>query len=87
MALVTSHFWPKLLRPPDRDASEEDLIAWHKQATMIGFSLREGAALFALVGVLLTGKVLMAMAMVGWAIIAMILAWPRADQLQGGGPG
>jgi hypothetical protein len=87
VALVRAHFPPKLLRAPGRDASEENLIAWHKNTTLIGFSLREGAALIALVGAQLTGKVVGAIAMVGWAIIAMILAWPRAEQLQGGGPG
>jgi hypothetical protein len=87
VALVRAHFPPKHLRAPSRDASEEDLIAWHKQTTLIGFSLREGAALFALVGAQLTGKVVGAIAIVGWAIIAMILSWPRAEQLQGGGPG
>ena len=87
VALVRAHFPPKLLRAPGRDAPEEDLIAWHKKTTLIGFSLREGAALIALVGAQLTGKVVGATAMVGWAIIAMILAWPRAGQLQGGGPG
>ena len=86
MALVRAHFPPKLLRAPGRDASEEDLIAWHKKTTLIGFSLREGAALIALVGAQLTGKAVGAIVMVGWAIIAMILAWPRAEQLQGGGP-
>jgi hypothetical protein len=87
VALVRAHFPPKHLRAPPRDASEEELIAWHRQATLVGFALRDGAALFALVGAQLTGKVVGAMALVGWAIIAMILAWPRAEQLQGGGPG
>jgi hypothetical protein len=87
VALVRAHFPPKHLRAPGRDASEKDLIAWHKNTTLIGFSLREGAALIALVGALLTGKVVGAIAMVGWAIIAMMLAWPRAEQLQGGGLG
>ncbi|MGW8323066.1 MAG: hypothetical protein ACWGSD_16070, partial [Thermodesulfobacteriota bacterium] len=87
VALVRSHFPPKLLRAPGRDASEEDRIAWHRRTVLIGFSLREGAALIALVGAQLTGKVVGAIAIVGWAIIAMILAWPRAEQLQGGGPG
>ena len=87
VALVKAHFPPKYLRAPGRDASDEELIAWHKQTTLIGFSLREGAALFALVGAQLTGEVVVAIALVGWAIIAMILAWPRAEQLQGGGPG
>jgi hypothetical protein len=87
VALVMSYFPSKHLRAPGRDASDEDLIAWHRQTTLIGFSLREGAALFALVGAQLTGKVLAAIAIVGWAIIAMILAWPRAEQLKRGGPG
>jgi hypothetical protein len=85
--LLRSYFPPKHLRAPGRDASDEELIAWHKQTTLVGFSLREGAALFALVGAQLTGKVVGAIAIVGWAIIAMILAWPRAEQLHGGGPG
>ena len=87
VALVTAYFPPRHLRAPARDASDEDLISWHRTATLVGFSLREGAALIALVGALLTGKVLGAIAMVGWAILAMILAWPRAEQLQGSGPG
>jgi hypothetical protein len=87
VVLVTAHFWPKLLRAPGRDASDEDLIAWHKRTTLSGFSLREGAALIALVGALLTGKVVGAIALVGWAIIAMLLAWPRKEQIEGVGPG
>jgi hypothetical protein len=49
----------------------------------VGFALREGAALIALVGVLLTGQQAGGFAMVGLVLVAMFFAWPRVDQIRG----
>lgn len=83
VALVKAHFLPRLFPHPGVGASEEERLAWHKRNTIVGFALREGAALIALVGVLLTGQQAGGFAMVGLVLVAMVFAWPKADQIQG----
>ena len=79
--LLKAHLLPRFFRPPPQGAAEEDLLGWHRQVTIIAFALREAAALGALVGALLTGKLAAATAIVGLVVVTMILAWPRADQI------
>ena len=81
VALVKAYFLPSLFRAPGPDAPEDAVLAWHKRTTILGFALREGAAFIALVGALLTGRLTGASAMVGLAIVTMILAWPREEHL------
>jgi hypothetical protein len=83
LALVISFLLPRLLAPPPSGAPEEDRLARHRRDTILGFALREGGAFIALVGVLLTGQAVGGFAMAGLAIVAMVFAWPRMDQLQG----
>jgi hypothetical protein len=80
--LVIAHYFPVLMKAPGRDASQEDFVAWHRVSTVIAYAIREGAAIMALVGVLLTGRTGMGSAVVGLAIVAMILAWPKTSQLE-----
>ncbi len=83
VALLKAHFLPRFFRPPPRGAPEEGFLAWHRLVTLIAFALREGGAFAALVGALLTGRPAGGMAVAGLAIVAMVLAWPREDQLPG----
>jgi hypothetical protein len=81
--LGKAHLLPRLSPPPSSpEAPEEAWLSWHKRNTIIGFALREGAAFLALVGVLLTGQQAAGFAVAGLAIVAMVFAWPRADQLE-----
>jgi hypothetical protein len=86
VVLVKAHFLPKILGAPGPGTPEEALLAWHKRSVIVGFALREAAAFVALVGAMLTGRLPGAIAMVGLAILAMLLAWPRKEQLEGVGP-
>jgi hypothetical protein len=63
-------------------SEEQSRLAWHTQTTVIAFALREGAAIIVLGGVLLTGQQVGGFAVVGLALMAMILGWPRQSQLQ-----
>jgi hypothetical protein len=83
VALLKAHFLPRLFPPPPAGASEEALLTRHGRNTILGFALREGAGFIALVGVLLTGRQAGGFALAGLAIIAMVFAWPRLDQLEG----
>jgi hypothetical protein len=85
VAILKAHFLPRFFqRPPlAPEAPEEAWLAWHNKTTIVGFALREGAAFIALVGVLLTGRQTGGFAMAGLAVLSMIMAWPRADQLDG----
>jgi hypothetical protein len=82
VALVKAHFLPRLFSAPPPEAPEESRLAWHKRKTILGFAIREGAAFIALVGVLLTGQQAGGFAMAGLAVVTMVFAWPRGDQLQ-----
>ena len=82
LALVISFLLPHFLPPPPSEAAEEDRLARHRRDTILGFALREGAAFIALVGVLVTGQAAGGFAMAGLAVVAMIFAWPRLNQLQ-----
>ena len=82
VAIVKTLFLPRLFPPPTEGAPEEELLAWHQRTTIVGFALREAAALTALVGVMLTGQQVGGFAMAGLALVAMVLAWPRLEQLQ-----
>lgn len=81
VVLLKAQFLPRLFGIPGSGASEEDWIAWHKRTVVVGFALREGAAFIALVGAMLTGRLVGATYMVGLAFLAMVLAWPRMGQL------
>jgi len=80
--LVKAYLLPRIFTRPGQDAPEKAILAWHKKTTIIGFALREAAAFTALVGAMLTGQLVGAIVMVGLAFVTMILAWPRAEQLQ-----
>lgn len=82
VALIKAQLLPHLFGRPSRDAPEEAHLAWHRRTVIVGFALREAAALMALVGLMLTGQVAGATFMVGLAILTMVLAWPRGAHLQ-----
>ena len=82
--LLKAHLLPRLLPPPGSGADEESRLAWHRRNTILAFALREGAAIIVLVGILLTGQQTGGFAVVGLALVAMILGWPRLSQLQSG---
>lgn len=82
VALLKAYFLPRLLASPEAGAPEETVLAWHKRTTIVGFALREAAAFIALVGALLTGRLTGAIGVAGLAVFAMVLAWPRASQIE-----
>jgi len=84
VVLMKASFLPRLMGRPTAGPSEQDVLAWHKKTTFVGFALREGAGFLALVGAMLTGQVAVAALMVGLVFVSMILAWPREDQLGNG---
>jgi hypothetical protein len=81
--LLAAHLLPRFLKPPSRGEPEESLLAWHQQTTIIGFALREGAALLALVGALVTGRMVGGAAVAALTLVTMVLAWPREEQIPG----
>lgn len=84
VALGKASLLPRLMPPPNPGASDEDVLAWHKRNTILGFALREGGAIIALVGAMLTGRLAGTAAVVGLAVLTMVLAWPRQEQLEPG---
>jgi len=81
--LVKAFLLPRLSPPPSSpEAPDEAWLAWHKRTTILGFALREGGAIVALVGVLLTGQLAGGFALAGLAVLSMVFAWPRAEQLE-----
>jgi hypothetical protein len=82
--IVKAHFLARFYPPPGPAAPEEALLAWHKRNTILGFAIREGAAFIALIGVLLTGQQTGGFAMAVLALLSMVFAWPRAEQLETG---
>jgi hypothetical protein len=87
VALVKAHLLPRLFTAPGAEAPERAILAWHKRTTIVGFALREAAAVVALVGAMLTGQLTGAFALVGLAIVTMFLGWPRGEQLVRGRSG
>jgi|GEM_PF-1351007 len=81
LLIVTAHFLPRFFRRPPKEAPEEAHLARHGQVTIITFALREGGALVALVGALVTGEMLGGLAVASLAVFTMLLAWPRAEQV------
>jgi hypothetical protein len=79
--LVKAQLLPRLRPAPHAGAPEESYLAWHRINTILGFALREGGAFLALIGVLLTGSMPVGFATAGLAVVAMVLAWPRQDQI------
>ena len=83
MVLVVAHFLPRALAATGPGAPFEEILAAHKRSIIIGMALREGAALMAIVGVLLTGEVTPGMTVAGLAVVLILLGWPRKSQLEG----
>ena len=81
VALIKAVLLPRLIGAPAAGAPEEAFISWHKKVTIVGFALRDGATLIALVGAMLTGQLAGAAVLVGLAVLSMVMAWPRADQM------
>jgi hypothetical protein len=81
VAIVKAQFLPRIFPRPSQEAPEGELLAWHSRTTIVGNALREGGAFMALVGVLLTGQQGGGFAVAGLAVLAMIVGWPRAEQL------
>jgi hypothetical protein len=81
--LVKAQLLPRLFGVPGEGASEEEWITWHKKTSILGYALREAAALIVIVSWMLTGEKIAAIFMVGLALMAMVFAIPRADQLKG----
>ena len=80
--LVVAHFLPRNLPRPSRDASVAEVFIWHKKTIVLATALREGAALMALVGILLTGSWSPGIGVVGLAVLTILLGWPREAQIQ-----
>jgi protein-S-isoprenylcysteine O-methyltransferase Ste14 len=81
LLIVSAHFLPRFFHRPPKEAPGEAHLARHGQVTIITFALREGGALVALVGALVTGEMLGGVAVASLAVVTMVLAWPRAEQI------
>jgi hypothetical protein len=81
LIILVAHFLPRFFRRPPEEAPEEAHLGRHGQVTIITFALREGGALVALVGALLTGELAGGMAVASLAVVTMLLAWPREEQV------
>jgi hypothetical protein len=84
LLLFSAHLLPRLFRAPGSGSSEESHLAWHRGTTIGGFALREGAAIVALVGIIVSGKQVGGFAVAGLAVVTMVFSWPRLSQLQSG---
>ena len=82
VAILKAQFLHRFFQPPGPQAPEETVLAWHKRNTIVAFALREGGALIALVGVLLTGQQAGGFAMAGLAIVTMVIGWPRREDVE-----
>ena len=51
-------------------------------AVIVGFALREGAGLFALVAGLLAGNLVWGLGLAGLALLGMLLAWPSEEKVR-----
>jgi hypothetical protein len=80
--LVVAHFLPRTLPRPAREASLGEALAWHKKTVIVATALREGAALMALVGILLTGSWTPGIGVVGLAVLTILLGWPKEAQIE-----
>jgi hypothetical protein len=81
--LVVAHILPRSLAATSPGAQQEEVLATHKKATIVSMAIREGAALMALVGVLVTGEFKLGMAVAGLAVVLILLGWPRRSQIEG----
>lgn len=81
--LVLAHFLPRNLPGPGKDAADAEVLLWHRKTVIVATALREGAALMALVGVLLTGSWWPGIGIVGLAALSILFGWPREAQLEG----
>jgi len=62
----------------------------HQTSLIVGFALREVAAVMGLVLTLLSGRLIWVVALAAVAVAAMLLAWPKREkmlELARGGPG
>jgi hypothetical protein len=81
LLILAAHFLPRFFRRPPEEAPEEAHISRHGQVTLVTFALREGGAIVALVGALLTGELTGGVAVASLAVFTMLLAWPRGEQI------
>jgi hypothetical protein len=81
LLIVSAHFLPRFFRRPPEDAPVEAHLGRHGQVTLVTFALREGGAFVALVGALVTGELTGGIAVASLAVVTMLLAWPREEQI------
>jgi len=81
-SVLSAPFVESMLRKIDGTTDHDAALARFTGSAIIGFAIREGAALFALVAALITGNVLWGLGLAGLATFGMILAWPGEDALR-----
>ena len=81
VALVKAHLLPRLFPAPGPSAPDAAVLAWYRRTIIVGFAVREAAAVVALAGAMLTGQLTGAVALVGLVVVAMVLAWPSGERL------
>lgn len=70
------------LREASRGAAPAEAVAAFRRATVVGFALREAAALFGLLIAIFTGEPLWCFGLALAALVAMIAAWPSRGKLE-----
>lgn len=80
--LLVAPLVEKRIRESGRGAAPAQALSVFRTATVVGFALREAAALFGLLIAVLTGEPFWCFALSAAALVAMIAAWPTRGKLE-----
>lgn len=81
-SLLSAPFIENMVRRlPDR-AARRDVLNRFQTASIVGFAVREAAALFALTASLITGRLIWGLGLAGLVLLGMVLALPGAPRLE-----
>lgn len=82
LSLVVAPLLESVLKRVPADADRAQAMARFSNAVIVGMALREGAALVAVVGALLTGDLAWGLGLAAVVLLAMTLALPSKSKLE-----
>lgn len=81
-ALLSAPFIERMLRQIPDGATDQEALSRFQTSSIIGFAIREAAALFALMTSLITGRLQWGLGLAGVAVLGMLLALPGESRLR-----
>ena len=81
-SLASAPFLESVLRKLPAGAERSDSVARYTHATIVGFAVREAAALFALVVALVTGELPWTLGITALVLYGMLAALPSEEKLR-----